>query len=314
MSKKNTAFIFPGQGAQYPGMAKDFYDNFAIARETFQEADELLSQNFSKIIFEGPSSELTLTKNSQLGIYIVSMAIFRTVTQQIPSLIPSVCAGLSLGEYTALTASGKIAFKDCLPVVRARAQFMNDACKATEGTMQVVLGMEASLVEEIMQTLNPPHDVWVANLNCPGQVVIAGSLSGVAKGAEALLARGAKRALPLDVSGAFHSGLMKSAQERLEPLIREMPLLTTPTELVMNVPGNYVSDIEQIRRYLIDQVTSPVRWEQGIRAMMNKQVDSFIEIGCGKTLMGMNKRIGVNVPTHSFEKITDLEGMHAIVN
>ena len=172
--------------------------------------------------------------------------------------------------------------------------------------MPPTLSAEAEKVEEIVSSLNPPHLVWVANINCPGQVVIAGTKSGVAAAAEALLKNGAKRALPLDVSGAFHSGLMKEAQDRLEPLIKEATIINSDIEIVMNVPGGYVSDIAQIRKFLIDQVTSPVRWEQGIRAMMDQKIDFFIEIGCGKTLAGMNKRIGTP-PTLSIEKISDLE-------
>jgi len=303
------AFLFPGQGSQYPGMAKDFYTQYEVARQTFLEADDLLSQNFSALIFEGSEHELKLTKNSQLAIYIVSMAIYRTLEQQIPYIRPSVCAGLSLGEYTALTVADKISFKEALLLVQARAQFMHESCTQREGSMQVILGMESEKVEEIIKNLNPPHLVWVANLNCPGQVVIAGDKSGIAKGVETLLSKGAKRALPLEVSGAFHSGLMQGAQDRLEPYVRALELRETGIELVMNVPGDYVSDLEKIREYLILQVTHPVRWELGIRAMMAQKIEGFIEIGSGKTLTGMNKRIGVTAPTYSLEKTSDLEGL-----
>lgn len=302
---KKYGFIFPGQGAQYPGMAKDFYDHFQTARAIFQEADDFLSTHFSKLIFEGSASELTLTKNSQLAIYIVSVAICRTVTEQLPFLIPTVCAGLSLGEYTALTVAGKVGFRECLPVVQARGHLMNEACEEVEGTMQVILGLEGEVVEEAIALLQPTHEVWVANLNCPGQVVIAGSRAGVAKGAEFLLSKGAKRALPLDVSGAFHSGLMKRAQDRLAPYIRQMVLNETPVEVVMNVPGGFVQEREKMRDHLIAQVTSPVRWQQGVLAMQAQGINRFIEMGCGKTLAGMNKRMGI--PTESFEKISDLE-------
>ena len=305
---KKYAFLFPGQGAQYVGMGRDFYDHFSIAKQTFEEADEILGQNFSRLIFEGPSDQLTLTKNSQIGIYITSIAMLRTLAQQFPDLQPSVCAGLSLGEYTALTAAKKISFNNCLKLVKARAEFMNDACDTIEGSMQVILGLNADVVEEVLLPL-AAHQVWVANINCPGQVVIAGTKSGIELATRALKEKGAKRALPLDVSGAFHSGLMKEAQERLTPYLMEVTLQTSPIDIVMNVPGDYVVGSEALRRCLIDQITQPVRWEKGICAIQAKGVDGYMEIGCGKTLSGMNKRIGVTAPTWSIEKISDLEGV-----
>lgn len=304
---KKYAFLFPGQGAQYPGMAKDFFENFSRARQTFEEADDFLGQHFSRLIFEGAASELGLTKNSQLAIYIASLAILRTVQDQMPALAPVVCAGLSLGEYTALTAASKITFADCLPLVRARAEYMNDASVKHVGSMQVILGLEAQVVEEAIRQINPPHLVWVANINCPGQVVISGTKSGLDAAVEALKAKGAKRALPLDVSGAFHSGLMKDAQNRLEPLLSSVPLHESSIDLVMNVPGDYVKDLKEMRKCLIEQVTQPVRWEKGVHAMTGQGIDCFVEMGCGKTLAGMNKRIGVAVPTISIEKVEDLE-------
>jgi [acyl-carrier-protein] S-malonyltransferase len=306
---ENKAFLFPGQAAQYPGMGKDFYDNFAAARDTFEEADDLLSEAFSRLIFEGSLEELTLTKNSQLAIYIMSIAIWRTVIDQFPEFTPSVCAGLSLGEYTALTASGKIGFADGLLLVKNRAAYMHEACLSTEGTMQVILGLSAEAIEEEIGKLQPQYQVWVANLNCPGQVVIAGLKADVEHAAQVLKQKGAKRALPLEVSGAFHSGLMKSAQTRLKPKIDVVPLIDTSVDLVMNVPGGYVQDLEEIRAFLIRQVTEPVRWEQGIRAMMENRVDFYVEIGCGKTLSGMNKKIDVGAPTINIEKVSDLEAL-----
>jgi len=289
MSKKN-AFIFPGQGAQYPGMGKDFYDHFSVAKETFEEAEDILSCNLKKLIFEGPADELTLTKNSQVGIYVVSMAILRSILSQFPLLTPSVCAGLSLGEYTALTASGKISFKDCLPLVKARATFMHEACETSPGTMNVVLGLDEDKIEACLKTLKP-QEAWIANLNCPGQVVIAGTKAGMEAAAVALKEAGAKRVLPLEVSGAFHSSLMQEAQNRLAPQIQQTPIVETPIDIVMNVPGDYVKNSQDIRSCMTAQVTKCVRWEKGIRAMTKEGIDTFFEIGCGKTLSGMNKRI-----------------------
>lgn len=305
MNKKRFAFLFPGQGAQYPGMGRDFYDAFSIAKETFHEADDLLKEPFSRLIFEGSSAEMTLTKNSQIAIFIASTAILRTVQQQFPMLHPFVCAGLSLGEYTALMASGRIGFAECLELVRIRASAMHQACELQQGTMQVVLGLSEEAVAEVLQALQA--QVWIANLNCPEQVVIAGAQETMARAAVALKEKGAKRVLPLEVSGAFHSQFMLPAQEKLFPKIAEVTLQSSSIELVMNVPGDFVSDLNSIRRYLCEQVTSSVRWEKGIRAMMLQSIDTYLEIGPGKSLSGMNKRIGVNGQTLSIEKLSDLD-------
>ncbi len=300
------AFLFPGQGAQYVNMGRDFSDQFATARHTFEEADDLLSYAFSELIFNGPSEELTLTKNSQLAIYIVSVAIWRTFQEQFPSIQPAVCAGLSLGEYTALTAAHKISFADCLMLVKARGQFMHEACISSPGTMRVVLGLEVEAVAQALATLN---GVWIANLNCPGQVVIAGKEVDIEIAATLLKERGAKRVLPLDVSGAFHSPLMREAQERLRPFIESTTLRDSLVNVVVNADGDTVRSLDELKAAMIKQVTSPVLWEKGIRSMDNNGIDLYIEMGCGKTLAGMNKKIGVTSPTISIEKVTDLESV-----
>lgn len=306
MLKKKIAFLFPGQGAQYVGMGKDFYEQFSLARDVFQEADDLLKRPFSTLIFEGPQEELTQTKNSQLAIYIVSLAIHRVLKEQFPELVPSVCAGLSLGEYSALVASGKLDFQSGLLLVEKRALFMQEACLSSPGSMKVVLGAEVSLVEKVLGDLG--KEAWVANLNCPGQVVIAGTLEGLESASIALKEAGVKRVLPLEVSGAFHSCLMKSAQDQLTPYLQNVVLKDSSVDLVMNTPGAFVKDSNSIRSYLIQQVTQPVYWQRGIESMVRGGVDCFIEMGCGKTLQGMNKKIGVEALTKSLEKAIELEG------
>jgi [acyl-carrier-protein] S-malonyltransferase len=300
MSKK--AYLFPGQGAQYPGMGKDFAASFAVAREIFEEADELLSEHLSRIIFEGPEDLLTQTRYSQAGIFVTCAAILRTIVTQFPELCPSVCSGLSLGEYTALYASGRLEFQATLKLVRERARLMNEACERTSGAMAAVLGLEAKDVERACQEC---EGVWIANFNCPGQIVISGTKAGVEKAAAALKTRGAKRILPLTVHGAFHSGLMQSAQDGLAPFIASAPIGESQVGFVMNVPGDFVHSTEEIRRNLTKQVTHSVRWEQGIRSMAG--IELFLEIGCGKTLAGLNKKIGVASTTLSIEKLEDLE-------
>ncbi|MCB1081054.1 MAG: ACP S-malonyltransferase [Chlamydiia bacterium] len=307
---KKIAFIFPGQGAQYVGMGKAFAETFPQARETFKEADEKLGFSLSKLIFEGPQETLTLTKNSQIAIYVVSIAIWRVLADQFPQLVPMVTAGLSLGEYTALTASGKLTFTDGIDLVRARGLYMDEACTRYPGTMAVCLGMDLAAVEEVTDSL---EGVWVANLNCPGQVVISGTLEGIHEASQKLKEKGAKRVLSLDVSGAFHSGLMTEAKEKLKSKIETLTLYPSEISLVMNVPGDFVEGESAIRGYLIDQVVSPVYWERGIRKMEKEGVELYIEIGCGKTLSGMNKKIGVKGATYSVEKVEDLEELGKVL-
>ncbi len=306
MGKKNKiAFLFPGQGAQYIGMGKDFYDQFPSAREIFEKADEVLKRPFSALIFEGTSEELTQTKNSQLAIFIVSLAIHKVFTKQFPDLIPSVCAGLSLGEYTALVAAGKISFEEGLVLVEKRAAFMQEACISNPGSMRVVLGMDPELIAQVLKDLN--ENAWIANLNCPGQVVIAGTVEGLEKASTALKAEGARKVLSLEVSGAFHSDLMQPARDNLTPYLMQANLRDSKVDLVMNTPGDFVKDLHSMRLYLIDQVTKPVYYQKGIEAMLEHGIDYFIEMGPGKTLQGMNKKIGVTFPTISIEKSSEFE-------
>ena len=311
MSKK-IGFLFPGQGAQYVGMGKEFYEAFPIARQTFEEANDLLGRDLSSIILEGPEKTLTETRNSQTGIFVTSIALLRVVNSLFPTIQPAACAGLSLGEYTALSASNRLSFSHCLPLVQNRGQFMNDACEAIQGTMAVVLGLEANAVEEMVKEVNMPNDLWAANFNCPGQIVISGTLKGIEAGTVAAKAKGAKRVLPLSVHGAFHSGLMKQAKDLLAEHINEVTLSESSIDLVMNVPGDFVKDASLIKKNLIQQVTSPVRWEQGIKAMNAAGIDLFIEIGCGTALTNFNKRIQVSGQTFSIEKIADLKELEKL--
>lgn len=310
---KNVAFLFPGQGAQYPGMGKDFYDAFPIAKQTFEEADDLLKRKLSTIIFEGPGALLTETKNSQLGIYVVSIAIWRVLSGLFPDLKPHVCSGLSLGEYTALTASGRLPFRKGIELVSQRGQFMNDACEATPGAMAVILGLNGDAVERIVTETNLPNDLWAANFNCPGQVVISGTPKGIEIGSAAAKAAGAKRVIGLQVHGAFHSGLMQPAGERLAPYIEAATFEDSPCDIVMNVPGDYVKDTTSLRSNLIKQVTHSVRWEQGVRAMMERGVDMYLEIGCGTVLAGFNKKIGATAPCVSVETTGDIKSLEELL-
>lgn len=304
---KRKAFIFPGQGSQYVGMGKDFTETFAIAREVYEEANDVLGRNLSKIIFEGPVETLTETQNSQVAIYVTSMAILAVIQGQHKGFKPKMTAGLSLGEYTALTASGRMTFQDGVQIVQKRGSLMSDACNKNKGTMAVVLGLPFDEIEKIVSAMNLPHDLWVANQNCPGQVVISGTHKGINAGSEALLAKGAKRVLPLLVHGAFHSGLMQEAEDRLADSIHNLTFNKSEAKLAMNVTGGFVSGAKEIKNNLIKQVTHPVRWQQCVEAMREDGADLFVEMGPMTSLAGFNKRIEGPAPTISIGKIADLE-------
>ena len=309
MSKK-VALIFPGQGSQFVGMGKDFSENFSIARDTFHEADERLNFSLSQLIFNGKDEELMLTKNSQVAIYVVSVAIWRVLKEQFPTFVPLATAGLSLGEYTALTASGKLLFEEGVKIVRARGLYMHEAALRHVGTMAVCLGIDSNVVRCVIDSV---EGVWIANLNCPDQVVISGTLEGIKRAALLLKKNGAKRVLPINVSGAFHSELMADAKKKLQRKIATMKLYSTTIPIVMNVVGDFVEKEPEIRQHLIDQVISPVYWERTICKMAEVGVEMFVELGCGKTLRGMNHKIGVRGATLSIEAVEDLKKLVGMI-
>ncbi len=297
------AFLFPGQGSQYPGMIQDLYKDFAVVRRAVEEASDVLKMDAAHFLFASTAEELTRTDKSQLAIYLSSMAIFRALAECIPELQPVVCAGLSLGEYTALTASGKMSFAEGLLLVKARGEYMQEACLARKGFMAAVLGLDCSAVACALQEV---CDVWVANINCPGQVVIAGDVLSMEKAVCVLKEKGAKKLIPLDVAGAFHTQFMKSAQEKLRLPLETLHLQETKVDIVMNAVGDFVTDLSAIRDLLIAQVVSPVLWQAGILAMESHGILLYVEVGCGKTLSGMNRKIGVQGKTLSIGSTADI--------
>lgn len=304
---KKYAFIFPGQGAQYLGMGKDVFEEFFKAKEVFEQASEALSLNLPQLIFQGSKELLQQTKYSQIAIFTISMALHAVLHDLYPEIKPYICAGLSLGEYAALCAGGKMSLQEGIDLVIARGVYMQEVSEKQPGTLHVVLGLEEAQVASALQDLD--EKVWIANLNCPGQVVISGSFAGLEKAGEGLKRRGAKRIIPLEVSGPFHSGLMQEAQDRLEQKIQQVNILSSSTFVVMNVCGEKVEDPCKVKQYMVQQVTSPTRWAKTIATIEDSAPDLYIELGPGKTLCGMNKKIGVKPPSYGIENIQELYGL-----
>lgn len=301
---KKYAFVFPGQGAQYLGMGKDIFEEFFKAKEVFEEASESLQLNLPQLIFHGTNDLLKQTQYSQIAIFTINMAFHAVLRDLYPEIKPYVCAGLSLGEYSALCASDKISLQEGIDLVISRGKIMQQASEKNPGTLNVVLGLEEQAVAFALADLS--ERVWIANLNCPGQVVISGGHAALEEAQDVLKSKGAKRILPLDVSGPFHSGLMQEAKELLEAKIAKINIKTSDTILVMNVSGEVVSESTSIGRMMIEQVTSPTRWQKSIKTIEEFAPDLYIELGPGKTLCGMNKKIGVKAPSYGIETKQEL--------
>jgi len=279
------AFVFPGQGSQFPGMGKDLYEGSEAARALFEKANSILGFRISDIMFGGTEEALRQTNVTQPAIFIHSIAAF----QNIPSAKPDMVSGHSLGEFSALVANGTLSFEDALMLVAARAKAMQAACDAEPGTMAAILGLDDAKVEEICAGID---DVVVpANYNCPGQLVISGSKSGVEKACEAMKAAGAKRALLLPVGGAFHSPLMKQAELELKAAIDQAVFHQPNCPVYQNVVAKAVDQPAQIKENLILQLTGPVKWTQCVQAMVADGADRFTEVGPGKVLQGLIGKI-----------------------
>ncbi len=303
------ALCFPGQGAQSIGMGKEIYDAFKSARDVFAEADDSLSFHLTELIFEGDEAELTLTKNSQPAIMTVSIAALRALTNELGANInPVCCAGHSLGEYTALAASGVLEFHDAVRLVRDRGIFMQEAVPAGQGAMAALMGLDEDGVKNLCDSVAPDGEIAPANFNSPGQIVISGVNELIDKAIESAKTFGAKRAVKLNVSAPFHSKFMKPAADKLKAEFEKISWNEAKYDIIANVSAKPVRSPDEIRKSLYAQTFSPVLWQQSVNFMIDElKVDTFIELGPGEVLTGLIKRIRKGMNLYSSSKPEKLE-------
>ncbi len=305
-----TVILFSGQGAQKVGMAKDWVESSPTARKLALQADQALGYSLTDIMFEGPEEELTKTSRCQPALYLHGLIALALLKERVPGLKPVAAAGLSLGEFTAHAAAGTFSFEDGLKIVAKRGTFMEEACLATQGAMAALIGGE----EEQVRALAEAAEVDVANLNAPGQIV----LSGTAEGIDAAIAKakdfGIRRAIKLNVAGAYHSRLMKTAQDKLAAELSSLSIATPSIPVVANYTAGTVSSADEIRRTLEQQVTGSVRWTESIRTLIAMGHRNFIELGPGKVIAGLVGKIDKDVTIHSVEDLASLEAVTEVLS
>ncbi|WP_042199988.1 ACP S-malonyltransferase [Paenibacillus camerounensis] len=288
------AFVFPGQGAQAVGMGKDIYDAVPQSRAVFEQGNKALGFDLSHLVFEGPDSELKQTVNTQPALLTTSVAYLAALSDR--NIKPDFVAGHSLGEYSALVAAGVLSYEDAVQLVRLRGRFMEEAVPGGQGAMAAVLGAERGALAELCRSISEKGNVVeLANVNCPGQIVVSGSQTGVAAVVERVKEAGGKRAIPLEVSGPFHSSMMKAAAERLSAELARVTFNAPAVPVIVNVTAQPVSNPEEIRELLVQQVYTPVLWQDSVEWLIAAGVDTFIEIGSGSVLAGLIRKIDKTV-------------------
>jgi [acyl-carrier-protein] S-malonyltransferase len=301
-----TAFIFPGQGAQYIGMGKDFYEQILVSKEVFELASNVSGLDVAALCFE-ENDKINITEYTQIAMLAMEVAILKAIEER--GYKPDVTAGLSLGEYGAITAAGVMSAEDVFKVVRKRGIYMQEAVPEG-GAMVAVLGLDTAVIEEVCAKTEGV--ISIANYNCPGQIVITGESDAAERAVQALKEAGAKRCVPLNVSGPFHSCMLEDAGEKLGHVLNQATVCDIRIPYLSNVTADYVMDKEQVKPLLVRQVSSPVRWQQSVERMIADGVDIFVEIGPGKTLSGFMRKINKEVKTLNIEKVEDLEKLSAL--
>lgn len=307
---KKVAFIFPGQGSQIVGMGKDLYEQYDIAKIVYNTADEALGYKISEICFNGPEEDLKLTKNTQPAILATSLACLEVLKSEI-DIQPNATAGHSLGEYGALYVAGVLSLADAIKITGKRAELMNDAASKTDGSMAAVLGLSDELLQEGLNELQKEGQISVANYNCPGQVVITGEKELIQKSIDILKSKGAKRVIELAVSGAFHSELMKDAAVKFEEYLTNYAFNDANIPVYENTDASAVIKGNELKERMPKQICSSVHWTETIQGMVNEGITTFIEIGPGKVLAGLNKKINPEITTYN---VFDIESLKSTIN